>query len=151
MSSTTNVAIEKNIETYKDKILGGTVLVIDPASNSVGYAIYVKGKLSLKGTITAKAKTPIWERLFEITSRLPQMNIDLLAIELVRQPMGHVYLVWSVGAIVAAYGKPTIEIPQRMWKEAVDENYVKTDETDAVYIGKFLMRRATGDKVVRKL
>jgi hypothetical protein len=150
MSSTTNVAILTQIENNKDKILNGTVLVIDPASNIVGYALYIKGKLELSGKVMATAKAPIHQRLKEIVSRLPKVTPDVLGIELVRTTTGHVFMVWAVGAILAHYGVPTIELPHRMWKEVIDEHYEKDDTVDAIYMGKFMLAKASGSTVILK-
>lgn len=148
---TTNVAIINRIKESADVILTGTVLCIDPASNSVGYALYVKGKLTEGGKIVATAKAPIHKRLEQIVRKLPQLDPDMVIIELVRSSTGHVYMVWAVGAIVAHYGAPLIEVPQRLWKNVQDDKYVKDDDVDAKYMGKYVIEIAKGKTVERKV
>lgn len=147
---TTNVAIINRIKESADVILTGTMLCIDPASISVGYALYVKGKLTTSGKVKATPKMPIHTRLDEIVSSLPPLSPDLVIIELVRSP-GHIYLCWSAGAIIAHYGTPLIEIPQRLWKNAQDSKYFKDDEMDAKYMGKYVIEIAKGKIVERKV
>jgi hypothetical protein len=126
------------------------MLSIDPASNILGYAVYVGGKLDNSGRIIATPKAPINVRLHDIVSKLPKVKPDVLVIELVRSSTGHVFMVWAVGAIIAHYGVPTIEIPQRLWRNIQDSEYVKSDETDAIYIGKYVIATANGDNIILK-
>jgi len=148
---TTNVAVINRIKENADIILTKTVLCIDPASNSVGYAIYKKGKFVEGGKIVARAKAPIYERLEEIARKLPQVTPDVVIIELVRSSTGHVYMVWAVGTIIAHYGVSTIEVPHRLWKNTIDDKYVKDDDVDAKYIGKYVIEIAKGKTVERKV
>ena len=126
------------------------LLSIDPASNVLGYAIYLDGKLSTSGTVSATPKAPIHQRLKEIFNRLPDVKPDILVIELNRSGTGHVYLTWSTGVIISKYGVPTIEIPQRMWKNVIDETYEKSDKEDAELIGKYAIGIANGEHIVLK-
>jgi hypothetical protein len=148
---TTNVAVINRIKENADTILVGTVLCIDPASNSVGYAIYKKGKFIDGGKVVARAKAPIYERLEEIARKLPQVTPDVLIIELVRSSTGHIYMCWAVGAIIAHYGVSTIELPHRLWKNIIDDKYVKDDDVDARYMGKYVIEIAKGKTVERKV
>jgi hypothetical protein len=148
---TTNVAVVNRIKENADIILTETVLCIDPASNSVGYAIYKKGKFVEGGKVVARAKAPIHERLEEIARKLPQVTPDVLIIELVRSSTGHIYMVWAVGAIIAHYGVTTIELPHRLWKNIIDDKYVKDDDVDARYMGKYVIEIAKGKTVERKV
>jgi hypothetical protein len=148
MSSTSNDSILKQIRANKQAITQGLMLSIDPASNVLGYAVYIDGKLDNSGRIIATPKAPINVRLHDIVSKLPKVKPDVLVIELVRSSTGHVFMVWAVGAIIAHYGAPTIEIPQRMWKEVQDDLYQKDDIADAIYIGRYVVATAKGDNVV---
>lgn len=148
MSSTSNENIIKQIRASKEAITKGMLLSIDPASNTCGYAIYVAGKLQVSGTVAATPKALIHQRLHEILHRLPDVKPDVLAIELNRTQTGHVYLTWSTGVIIAKYGVNTIEIPQRMWKEIIDDKYEKSDQTDAIYIGRYVVHTAKGDNII---
>lgn len=148
--STTNVAVINRIKENAEILLGGTVLCIDPASNIVGWSVYVKGKLVDGGTVTARPKAPIHVRLLQIVEKLPRYRPDVVIIELVRSSTGHVYMVWAVGAIIATYGVPTIEIPHRLWKNAQDDKYVKDDQVDSEYMGRYVMDIAKGKTVERR-
>lgn len=148
---TTNVAVINRIKESKSAILSGTILCIDPASNCVGYALYIGGKLKDSGKVKAKAKDPIYLRLSQIMAGLPQYKPDLVLIELVRSSTGHVYMVWAVGAIIAMYGLPTIEIPHRLWKNIQDDKYTKDDDIDAIYMGKYAIAIAKGKTIERKM
>lgn len=150
MSSTSNDSIIAQIRANKKPITQGLMLSIDPASNILGYAVYVGGKLDNSGRIIATPKAPINVRLHDIVSKLPKVKPDVLVIELVRSSTGHVFMVWAVGAIIAHYGVPTIEIPQRLWRNIQDSEYVKSDETDAIYIGKYVIATANGDNIILK-
>lgn len=150
MSSTSNESIIKSIRSNKELITKGLMLSIDPASNVCGYAIYIDGKLNTSGTVSATPKAPIHQRLHEIFNRLPDVKPDILVIELNRSGTGHVYLTWSTGVIIAKYGVPTIEIPQRMWKNVITESYEKSDQEDAILIGKYVVGIANGENIILK-
>lgn len=119
----------------RDKILTGTMMAIDPGSNSLGYAWYNNGELVESGVITKKGS--IGERLAHVVSQLGKYQVpDVVITEFVRTNTGHVYLTWASGAAVAALGaKDTIEVHTGLWKKLITASYVKNDENDAVAIG----------------
>jgi hypothetical protein len=124
---------------HSDKILGGTMLAIDPSSTSMGWALFVHGEVYSAGT--AKSEGSVGERLAEIMGQLPDENLDVLVTEFVRSSTGHIYLVWSNGAAVAKYGPPVVlEVTTGAWKKLVDKSYVKTDVRDATNIGTFAVQ-----------
>lgn len=123
----------------KDKILGGTVIAVDPGSNSLGYAVYTKGLLVESGTVITKGA--IGERLAYMVAKLSEYDTpDVAVTEFVRTGTGHVYLTWASGAAMAALGsKNTIEVHTGAWKKLVTQSYVKNDENDAIAIGAFVV------------
>jgi hypothetical protein len=135
-------ALRKSIH----EILTGRVLYIDPASKDLGYAISEEGKVIKSGSIHAKGH--IAERLRHMSLGIEELGggFDVVVVEKVRGPRGHIMLLWSVGAAIAASGAPvSLEIPCPMWFVMKDEEYVKGDETDALYISKFVLAFARGD------
>ena len=58
-------------------------------------------------------------------------------------------MVWAVVAIIATYGVPTIEIPHRLWKNAIDDKYIKGDQVYSEYMGRYVVDIAKGKPVER--
>jgi hypothetical protein len=133
-----------NIGKCLDLILDGTMLAIDPGSNSLGYAIYKAGELEISGEI--KGKGLAHERLHEIADQLLELEKpDVLAIELIRK--NHV-LIWSIGTTIACIRSPNlIEVPITLWHKLRADDYEKTDALDAELIGQVVISRA---KILRK-
>jgi len=129
----------KSIIKLKDTILNGTLLAIDPASKSVGYAVFEKGELHISGSY--KASGSIGPRLKEIGDFLVQFeDPDVLAIEKVRTHSGHHMLTWGAGHAVGAVGaETTIEITCSMWKKVAGAQHIKSDENDAIAIGELVL------------
>lgn len=131
----------KEIEKHALTILRGVVLVIDPASKSLGWAIYRQGKLDKKGTIVAKAVN-VNTRLIEISRKLEPLiaGVDVLAIEKIRGSRAHDYLKWSIGMVISTVRSPImVEVPISLWKQVRTVEYTKTDENDAEMIGIVVM------------
>ncbi len=131
----------KDIAKHSDLILSGVVLSIDPASNSLGWAIYENGSLTKKGTIKAK-KGAVNTRLCEIAVELEKIapGVDLLAVEKIRGSRAHDYLKWAIGMVITTVkAKEFVEVPIQFWKKLVEDGYVKTDENDAELIGKVVI------------
>jgi len=120
----------------------GTVLSIDPASKSLGYAIFEGGIQVEAGTLKTSEKQPVGRRLFDLLDQLEDVirdyrPIDIMLIELVRSSTGHIFLTWAAGMAVAASDAPVvIEIPEKMWKKTIDDQWFKCDVQDAKYIAK---------------
>jgi hypothetical protein len=131
------------IKKHKDKILNGRILAIDPASGSTshpGWALFERGELIGTGSVQLDSKLPIQGRLnalFKLVSEgIGQPPPDVLIMEEIRGSMAHAFLFWACGVIAAACGKSElIEEPVSFWSAVVPNGYVKSDETDAVYIG----------------
>ena len=137
-------ALRKNIGALGN----GTVLFIDPASKDAGWAISEGGKVIESGSIHAKGH--IAERLEHMSMSIMYLAaikpFDLVVVEKVRGPRGHIMLLWSVGVAIAASGAPiSLEVTTNMWSEAKDDYYVKGDEADALYLAKWTLGFARGD------
>ncbi len=129
----------KQLEALAPNCRNGRVLIIDPASQSLGYAILDKLKLVDSGTIVVKGN--ILVRITQLYSKLRDLGeFEVLAVERIRGARAHVYLQWSVGAIVAGTRAASmIEVPISFWKAVIDkETYVKSDENDAKSMAKVI-------------
>jgi len=129
--------IKKFCSKHGDLILGGTILAIDPASKSAGYALYKCGVFITGGSITVEG--PVSKRLNKLFHKIEQLGHrpDILVIETIRATMSHIYLRWSVGALVAASNaEHVLEVNALVWRSMVPPDYVKTDSQDAYWLGK---------------
>jgi len=141
------VKFRKSLEPIAETILNGRILAIDPASGGSsmpGYAWFDKGELQASGEIALAKKKPIQERLKDLLTVLEtgfnNPPPDILVIEKIRGSRTHHYLFWSIGVTVAGSEAPTIlELPIPCWKAVVPDDYEKTDEDDAKYIGQTLI------------
>jgi hypothetical protein len=120
-----------------------TILCIDPASRSLGYAIYSSfggewAKMK-SGTITAKGD--INTRLGSMAKDLKELGSpDAVFVEFIGGSTGHKYLLWAVGMVATTFPHvPLVEVQTGLWKKFVDKHYTKTDEMDAIYIGKAVL------------
>ena len=122
---------------YKRQVLGGSMLAIDPGSNSLGWAWYINGELVISGEYKATAGAAPHKRLTQIMEQLSVWTSpDILVIEELFSRCVH-SLVWSVGAaIVTTKPKNMVEVPIKVWHDFKPMNYTKTDELDALLIGK---------------
>lgn len=150
-------AFYSKVAEHKDKILGGTLLAIDPSSGSgksmPGFAVFEAGILVNCGTIAfPKKKAPVYDRLQHLTEQVAKIlptPPDVLVIEEIHKNIAHLYLLWSVGVSIAAAKSPvTFELPINCWKALakVSDDYHKTDAEDAVIIGRTLIELAKRDK-----
>lgn len=125
----------------RDLILTDTMIAIDPGSNSLGFAVFEAGVLVESGVIAKKGA--IGKRLKHMITTLSQYQAAVVVTEFVRTSTGHVYLTWASGAAVGALGADhTIEIHTGAWKKLVTASYQKTDENDAISIGRFAVEVA---------
>lgn len=134
--------MDKALGPCLDTVLEGTLLAIDPGSNSLGYAIFRGGELEISGEIKGGRTTdPAHIRLQEIADQLVALEApDVLAVELIRK---NTPLIWSVGTTIACVRSPhLIEVPITCWHELRGEDYEKTDALDAELIGRTVLRRA---------
>lgn len=137
MFKKTELSVVGKILKHREIILSGVFLAVDPASKSLGFALYRQGVLDESGTIIADGKAPVGNRLASLSEQLGELATpDVMAVEKVRTGTGHVFLVWSAGTAVAATNAPvTIELPVSMWKKFVGKEHEKSDENDAIAIG----------------
>ena len=147
----TNILLEA-LEHKKD-ILQGTILAIDPSSGGsspIGYAMFKKGKLTYSGSYMP-AHRRMGQRLFDIQEHLRCLfgsgkDIDIVVVEKIRCQGYMEKLVWSIGAILAAFGStPNIielHMPIQSWKKLAGPSHIKSDEADAIAIGQCLIALA---------
>ncbi len=147
-------AVDDVMKCY-ETILTGTLLCVDPSSGSEssmpGYALYDNGVMTEKGIVEVLSKgSKVQNRLKELADcfREDFDAVDVLVIEDIppihggaRRGFGgrmksHASLLKSVGAIIGAV-KAThiVSINPRVWQKWKDENYVKSDDVDAQYMG----------------
>lgn len=154
---------EQASRALKHQMLTGYVLAIDPSSGSatskqshIGYAVFNQGEMTEQGFLAMKGKGKApWTRLNIIQNMLIAefSQPDVLVIEMIRtihQRM-EMSLLWAVGVSVAAlcpkYGM--IEMPPQTWRRFIDDDYVKSDNNDAVAIGHaaFQLAQGTSNKI----
>lgn len=132
----------------RDIILTGTVLAIDPGTTSPGFAVFEGGKLLLKGVLKINTKRPAFERIQELYGLVASITVtppDVVAVEKVPKAAAHVFLLYGVGATIAAARTPrVIDVDIPVWKALAkaDPDYIKTDANDAEKIGLSLIKRA---------
>jgi hypothetical protein len=145
--------MQSAVAKYRDILLYGRVLVIDPSSGSAGsmpgYAVYDRGILSMSGVLIVNHKNPIEARLRQIMELLQEMDEklhpQLCLLEKIRGGRAHPYLVWSCGIVVASMTCPHVEVCISTWKSFLDKDeYVKGDERDAIGIGQAMINMALG-------
>lgn len=135
----------------------GRVLAFDPATgrgeSRPGWAWYVAGELvesgvlQYKGGALAGCLSRLHGALLDLVERLGQ--VDAFVVEELRGKMVHPHLTWSVGVAVAAVNCPlTLELSIWIWKAwaAIDPNYTKGDEADAILIGRSAVGLARGNQ-----
>lgn len=135
---------KKQVSENIDTILNGTILAIDPASIRLGYAVAKNSKIVDQGIIELDQKAPINNRLQDIVYTLQNDNeYDILAVEMIRGKMAHVFLKFSVGAVMGAAKAPVcIEVPINVWKAVAGKDHEKSDTNDAVAMAETLIALA---------
>ena len=131
---------EKIRKVMDDLPSSSTILCIDPASRSLGYSLYeIGGKLIKSGVIEAKGD--INTRLGIMSKELKKLpSPDAVFIEFIGGSTGHKYLLWAIGMVATTFPHvPLVEVQTGLWKKFVDKNYNKSDEQDAIYIGKCVL------------
>jgi hypothetical protein len=123
-------------------VIGGTLLAVDPGSNSLGWAWYSKGTLIESGEYKAVGSLRPHKRLVQIMDQLAVwISPDVLAIE--KMFRHNPSLIWSVGAaIVTTKPESMIEVPVKIWQDFIEDDYHKSDEADACLIGKAVLHYA---------
>ncbi len=133
-------AFRKQVRKNLQAILYGKVLVVDPASNRLGWSTITEGEISGQGIIEVhKANTSV--RLQELVQTLQDEDrVDLLAVEMIRGNRAHIVLKWAVGCVVGSVPAPhLIEVPIQAWKAWAGPDHEKDDDTDAVAMAETLL------------
>lgn len=124
-----------SLRPHKKQILNGTILAIDPGSISLGWAWFIKGEFIMSGEYKAPSTHSAHKRLMKIMDQLQVWTgADVLAIE--KMFRFNASLIWSVGSTITTIRPDVfIEVPIRCWQQSLPDDYVKSDEQDAVLIG----------------
>lgn len=157
------------IETCIDKILNGTLLSIDPSigstKSSPGWALFVNGQLAGSGLVKIDKTLPRNKKLYELNRQLKEdfLTPDVVAVEDIPMvqfnravPMNANSLGTlqrAVGAISSAWNIDAfIEVHPASWQRWKPEDYVKSDEADAICIGLCVigLAKEIQDKLVKK-
>jgi hypothetical protein len=145
-------AIEKEAFEHSTALLYGTILAIDPSSGSAnsqpGYALYSRGKLIDSGLVRIRSGDHISNRLYRLSHSLLEEfeQPDLLVTENIPPFMGDgpgasfatrnvISLHQSIGVIMSVWPVPVVAVSPRSWRSLIPDNYVKSDENDAIMIG----------------
>jgi hypothetical protein len=147
------------IAPLKEKILSGTILAIDPSSGSresmPGYCIFKNGQFVDSGIIRIKLGQ-LNNRLFQLRQALmddfKDIQPDILVTENIPPVMlgqgkfvnrSMLSLQKSVGVVISCFDCPLIEVAPISWRKYIPENYVKSDEVDAIMMAITVMKVAT--------
>ena len=137
----------------------GQVLAIDPSSGSEksqpGYAIYQAGELIDCGLINIKWGDAVANRLYRLASSLREdfKQPDILVVEHLAPFMGEgksffstrnvISLHQSVGVIMSIWDVPVLAVSPRSWQALTPDNYVKSDQNDAIMLGWTVIHKAS--------
>ena len=145
----------KQIHKYRDSILKGNMLALDPScastSSDPGYAIFRKGKLADRGIIEVEGKgsMTVPQRLQAIRRCMiddfSEENIDVIVIEDVSKlpyRTGSNQTTKAQGVMIAALDcEKVLEIHPSVWQNlSRDLTYEKSDDMDAEYIGRAILK-----------
>lgn len=142
----------QKVKAVKDLVLQGKLLCIDPSTGSQssepGYAWYENGRLVESGVIDVDTTANRNVRLYEIARCIREdfEQPDILVVEYIppvtykggirMNKVSLMALQKAIGAIIGA--RPVehlLEIPAASWRAWKPDNYVKSDEMDAVCLG----------------
>ena len=153
-----NTQIYSEIYEGRKLLVRGIVLAVDPSigskSSMPGFAIYSNGELLTSGTLRIDATMSQSARLKEVYRQLRNLSkeykVDACVYEKVpvsahggRSQVAHASLLMAVGVTLAAVdARVFVGIPPTSWKKYAREDYTKTDEADAVEIGRIVIEMA---------
>lgn len=134
---------------YRDKILNGTMLCIDPSSggtnrkgeqSNAGWAIFKKGRIWSSGILELDHGESKGVRLRAIGKCMMESfdEYDILAIEDINGYKAPQALIQSCGVYISSTTTDgLIEMNSRTWQAIANRlgGWVKSDEEDAKYIG----------------
>lgn len=133
---------------YRHEILQRSILAIDPAIGekaTIGWAFFSASELSMSGTISLPKGT-LFDRLRFIVKHFQDLEYyaSILAIEQVA--IGRIRnnsLIAAYGCIIGAvHSNAVIPVPPASWRALVNKDYIKSDENDAIAIGRCLIHWA---------
>jgi hypothetical protein len=150
--------MNKKTKTYQsiipcyDKILTGTMLCIDPSTGSrsslPGFALFENGQLFESGVITVDINLNRSKKLYEISRTIREDfdPPDVLVVEYIppvtygtgnrMNGVSLMALQKAIGSIIAAHPvEHLLEIPASAWRNYKPDNYIKSDEMDAITLG----------------
>lgn len=140
-------------------LVRGDVLVIDPSvgshSSMPGWSYWQSGELITSGTLSIDPNEEKWVRLKQVSAALRQLSkqfpCDVCVYEDVpvsahagRSQVAHATLLMAVGVTMASVdARLFVGMPPVVWKKRVNADYVKSDEADALEIGRIVIEMAT--------
>lgn len=153
--------LTESVKKYRSLILEGSLLSVDPASGGSsypGYAIFDAGVLMEYGTIDLPKGQDIHLRLQELCRTLRDEFIvpDVLVVENIPPFMSTavgdkknfanravINLHKSIGCIVGSVRcKALVEVTPGSWRQMIPEDYLKSDENDALMLGLRVLKEA---------
>lgn len=148
----------KMVKPFASTILTGRLLAIDPSTGSQssmpGYALFVNGELVESGIISVRVQDKKNVRLYNIchTLRTEFLDIDVLAVENI-PPVTYkrsgamsgwslVALQRAIGAIIGCFDCDYVEVAPTYTGKFRPVELAKTDESDAIGIGRAVIECA---------
>ena len=147
-----------NIRGSVDALINGVVLVVDPSMGSLsslpGWAVYRSGVLVDSGVLEVHVEGTRWSRLKEVYRQLANFSAawkpDVCVYEEIpvsahggRSQVSHASLLLALGVTMAAVDAPAfVGIPPISWKRFTSSDYVKSDEQDAIEMGRITISMA---------
>jgi len=145
-------SLERDLGPVLGQALNGTVLAIDPSSGSAnsqpGYAIFKAGQLLDSGLVRIRSGDHISNRLYRLARTLRDEfeAPELLVTENIPPFMGDgpgaqfatrnvISLHQSIGVVMSVWDVAVVQVSPRTWRSRVPDNYLKSDENDAIMIG----------------
>lgn len=151
-SSVKKSVLETEVSANLNNLLNGTVLAIDPSSGSAGsqpgYAIFAGGVLRDSGLVRIRSGDHISNRLYRLSKTLREefSQPNVLVTENIPPFMGEgpgaafatrnvISLHQSIGVVMSVWDSPVIQVSPRTWRSLIPDNYLKSDENDAIMLG----------------
>lgn len=138
--------------------VNGKVLAVDPSmgshSSMPGWALYDAGELVTSGILNINPDGAKWERLQQVYRQLRSLSIEFqidacvyenvpVSAHAGRSQVSHASLLMAVGVTMAAVvARVFVGIPPIVWKCRASEDYVKSDEQDAIQMGRIVIEMA---------
>jgi hypothetical protein len=150
-------AAYKQVKEHGQSLIQGRVLSIDPSvgsGNSMpGWALYGASELKSSGTWILNPRWPLEVRLRELANHVADMvvshHVDVLVYEDIPCQLygfgnakANSSLHRAVGAILSANVNKHVGISPSSWKKMVGPDYIKSDENDAIEIGRIVIGEA---------